>query len=562
MTSFAPVKECVVHLRPVGGSRMRSCVPAWRRCAVAGSLLLGAAASWAASPFDVRVFPTNGPHGAARVAVVLSMPPQHYVYADQIAVRATGATLVAVDHPKPHEKHDPFTDAVAKVYDRNTTLPFEVKAVATPGAPWVIHVEFQGCNDRVCFMPEKRDLSVSPAVAGAGAALAPPSVAGAPTSAPGNAAVSPARGFTVVGTTFGYMGADEFLAFLAGAGGRASADGGVAAEDAAPTGDSLRMAWERRGWLAMVLAILLGGLALNLTPCVLPMIPINIAIIGAGARGGSRARGFAMGGLYGLGIALAYGGLGLVVVLTGSKFGALNSSPLFNLGISALFAVMAAAMFGWINVDLSRFQAGIGGVPSGRRGAAAAFALGAVAALLAGACVAPVLISVLLLATDLQARGNALGLALPFLLGAGMALPWPFAGAGLAFLPKPGRWMEKVKVGFGILIVGFAVWYGLTGLRLLRSGAGSTAAELDAALAAADGRTVLVDFWATWCKNCHKMEATTFQDPRVAAQLRLLHVVKFQAENPRDTGVKAVMDRFGAIGLPTYVLLKPAAPGP
>jgi thiol:disulfide interchange protein len=312
----------------------------------------------------------------------------------------------------------------------------------------------------------------------------------------------------------------------------------------------------------MVLAILLGGLALNLTPCVLPMIPINIAIIGAGAQGGSRARGFAMGGLYGLGIALAYGGLGVVVVLTGAKFGALNSSPIFNLGIAVLFAVMAAAMFGWINVDFSRFQTGFGGGRSGQRGGAmAAFALGAVAALLAGACVAPVLISVLVLATDLQAKGNAMGLALPFLLGAGMALPWPFAGAGLAFLPKPGLWMEKVKFGFGILIVGFALWYGWTGVRLLRSGSGSTTADFEAALAAAGARPVLVDFWATWCKNCHKMETTTFKDPRVVAELKRFHVVKFQAENPRDTGVKAVMNRFGAIGLPTYVLLKPADAG-
>ena len=57
--------------------------------------------------------------------------------------------------------------------------------------------------------------------------------------------------------------------------------------------------FEGRGPLAILLLVFLGGLALNLTPCVLPMIPINLAIIGAGAQAGSRGRGFLLGGAYG-----------------------------------------------------------------------------------------------------------------------------------------------------------------------------------------------------------------------------------------------------------------------
>ena len=82
------------------------------------------------------------------------------------------------------------------------------------------------------------------------------------------------------------------------------------------------------GTLATLLLIAAGGFLLNFTPCVLPMIPINLAIIGAGTRARSRTEGFRNGAIYGLGMALAYGTLGLVVVLTGSKFGTLNSSRL------------------------------------------------------------------------------------------------------------------------------------------------------------------------------------------------------------------------------------------
>src|SRR5436305_13394097 len=74
--------------------------------------------------------------------------------------------------------------------------------------------------------------------------------------------------------------------------------------------------FEGRGPLMILLLVLIGGLALNLTPCVLPMIPINLAIIGAGAQAGSRTRGFMLGSAYGTAMALVYGAIGLVVILT------------------------------------------------------------------------------------------------------------------------------------------------------------------------------------------------------------------------------------------------------
>ena len=100
--------------------------------------------------------------------------------------------------------------------------------------------------------------------------------------------------------------------------------------------------FEGRGPLAILLIVLVGGLALNLTPCVLPMIPINLAIIGAGAQAGSRGRGFLLGAAYGGAMALVYGVLGLIVILTAGTFGTINASPWFNLGIAVLFVVLGA----------------------------------------------------------------------------------------------------------------------------------------------------------------------------------------------------------------------------
>ncbi|MBI2829321.1 MAG: thioredoxin family protein, partial [Acidobacteria bacterium] len=69
---------------------------------------------------------------------------------------------------------------------------------------------------------------------------------------------------------------------------------------------------------------------------------------------------------------------------------------------------------------------------------------------------------------------------------------------------------------------------------------------------------VLIDLWATWCKNCLTMDKTTLTDSEVTAALSGYVKIKFQAEDPGESPTQEVMQRFGAIGLPTYVILRPA----
>lgn len=373
-----------------------------------------------------------------------------------------------------------------------------------------------------------------------------------------------AKAFRIGARAAGYMRAEEFMEFLSS--GREGRDAG---------GRDLGSVVERKGWVLAIVLILAGGLALNLTPCVLPMIPVNLAIIGAGAEASDKRRGWLLGSAFGGGMAIVYGVLGLAVVATGATFGALNASPWFNAAIAALFLVMALAMFDVIPIDFSAFQSRVGGGGAKKGSLPAAFALGGVMALLAGACVAPVVISLLLFATDLYIGGRTFALFLPFLLGVGMALPWPFAGAGLSFLPKPGQWMRYVKYGFGIVILAAAVYYGYLAADLFAGrGAAARARVVQAqaesveggwmtslpdalALATERRQPVLIDFWASWCKSCLHMDRTTFKDPAVVAALDAFVAVKYQAERPADPDVKAVLDHFGVLGLPTYVVLLP-----
>ena len=90
-------------------------------------------------------------------------------------------------------------------------------------------------------------------------------------------------------------------------------------------------------------------------------------------------------------MAFVYGVLGVIVVLTASTFGTINASPWFNLGIAVLFVALSLAMFDVFEIDFSRFSGNIGS-GAGRGTFLLAFTMGTVAALLAGACVAPVVI--------------------------------------------------------------------------------------------------------------------------------------------------------------------------
>ena len=343
------------------------------------------------------------------------------------------------------------------------------------------------------------------------------------------------------------------------------------------SGVQQRGMFEGRGPLAILLIVLLGGLALNLTPCVLPMIPINLAIIGAGAQAGSRGRGFLLGGVYGAAMALVYGVLGLVVILTAGTFGTINASPWFNLGIAVLFVVLGLAMFDvladrFLPLRPSRFN------PTAGRGTfVLAFSMGAVAALLAGACVAPVVIQVVLFSSrSLRRRARPSRWRCRSCSASAWRCPWPIAGAGIASLPKPGAWMVRVKQAFGVLILATARVLRLRGVRAVREPVGRSGrgrrracrqqlregwhASLGEGLATAEReqKPVLIDMWATWCKNCldhGRDDARERRRESGAGRLREDQVPGRAAR--RGAGRSRSCSASMRSGLPTYVILRP-----
>ena len=448
-----------------------------------------------------------------KVLAAVNIPASFYIYAETLSfvsgelLRAPRAVVKEIDG----EKQAIFPAGVWQ---------WEFAAASPPAA-----VNWQACSDGLCMPPQKTEFLLTAGSTSASAAVSADRI------------ISNSR---LLESKAGFMTKKEFIAFLE--------------SDSAKTDRFAGL-----GIAALIIFTLLGGFALNLTPCVLPMIPINLAIIGASGGGRSAAW---RGACYGAGMTLVYGLLGVLAAVANVSFGTLNSTAGFNFAIGGVFLVMALAMAGVFNLNFSgAYTAKLRQLPLAQ--GMFAFLMGGVSALLAGACVAPVVISVLLFSSQAYGQGNWWALGLPFVLGLGMALPWPLAGLGIAILPKPGKFMVAVKYLFAVLIFGAAVYYTILGVGLLRhrsvDAAGKGIGTLQQAMAEAKEKKlpVLVEFTASWCKNCAEMERSVLPDPEVQKLLQQNFVfVRYNAEDPDEAETAALLKAWKVPGFPAFVKLE------
>jgi len=206
--------------------------------------------------------------------------------------------------------------------------------------------------------------------------------------------------------------------------------------------------------------LFLAGLVTSVTPCVYPMIPITVGILGgAGAESRSRRRTVAYVLLYALGLALVYASLGLLAGMSGSLFGTISSNRWAYLVMANLLLLAALAMLDVFPVSApARLVAWAGRF--GARSPGSVFLMGATSGLVAAPCGAPAFAAVLTFVS--HTRSAALGFLYLLVFSLGMTALLIVVGlsAGtLASLPKAGRWMSWVKKAAGVLILGMAEYY-------------------------------------------------------------------------------------------------------
>lgn len=345
------------------------------------------------------------------LSVTWDIAPDYYLYRDRIQFEGTTGPIAGVQMPDGEPIEDEF-------FGKSEVYHGQVTAVVDPGQARMLDMSWQGCAEAgLCYPPQHATLDLADYTHGDGTDGQSPSV-------------------------------DEVVS------------GGEASTGAALGEDQSLAASLAGGNAAWVLAVFFGlGLLLVFTPCVLPMLPIlSSLIVGSDARG---RRGFALSVAYVLPMAATYAVLGVVAALAGANLQAALQTP-WVLGVFALlFVTLALSMFGVYELQLPtglrhRLNNASNRQHGGHLGGAAI--MGALSALLVGPCMTAPLAGALLYIAD--SGDVVLGASALFALGLGMGAPLVIAGTvGARLLPRPGGWMTGVKVVFGFVLLGMAIWF-------------------------------------------------------------------------------------------------------
>jgi len=213
-------------------------------------------------------------------------------------------------------------------------------------------------------------------------------------------------------------------------------------------------------WWTMLGVFFLAGLGLSLTPCVLPMVPILSSIIAGQGGTVSTSRGFFLSLSYVLGMAATYTAAGALAALAGGQVQAMFQKPWIISLFAAMFFVLALGMFGLFELQMpTAVQTRLSQLADKQRGGTflGVAVMGALTALIVTTCVAPPLIGAL---TAIAQTGDvARGASALFAMSIGMGAPLLLVGASAGqVLPRVGPWMNTVKAGFGVMMVGIAIW--------------------------------------------------------------------------------------------------------
>ena len=215
----------------------------------------------------------------------------------------------------------------------------------------------------------------------------------------------------------------------------------------------------KKGLFWTFLVVFFAGFLTSLTPCIFPIIPITIAVLGRHAHLHSKGKNFILSILYVLGIAVTYAGLGIFAAGTGAIFGSFMSHPIVLAVICFIFLIMSLSMFGLFELQAPEFirRRSAGLQVSGYH---SAFIYGIIAGVVAGPCVGPVLVGILTFVAKSQNMWLGFWLLFDFAIGMGILfIAIGFSSQLTKMLPKSGAWMDSIKHFFGVMMLSASFYY-------------------------------------------------------------------------------------------------------
>src|SRR3989339_690408 len=381
------------------------------------------------SPFTVNVtlLKDRVPAGdLVPVSVTFTIAPNHHIYKDQVKIESGDSarfTVASTELPAGKIRYDQFLEKEVEDYVGQVQVKSFLqvsKDIPTGSYAVKLKVHYQGCSDKVCFAPKAEEFTLPVQVELAKAGVSKTQEA-------------------------------EKIPTVSKPGGKVESTG-------------IQKTIESRGIFVSLIIIFLAGVGLSFTPCVYPMIPITVAVIGGQAAGDqtmarSPLKAFFRSLIYVLGISIVYSAMGVAAASTGSLFGTALQSPWVIGFVVAVFVGLALSMFGVYYLQVPSFISDRLGTGT-RKGFIGVFVMGLVSGIVASPCIGPALASLLVYIASTGNKFLGFWMLFVFAWGIGVLLIvlGTFSGA-IKSLPKSGVWMETVERIFGLLLIGAALYY-------------------------------------------------------------------------------------------------------
>ncbi len=558
--------------------------PLWffavRLCIVFCHILFFYTASSAAAPVQVEVVQSQDKYpagGSYPILFKIRIAEKWYLHGPGKTDKSPVYTALAfqknpvvritdIAFPPPDKKKFSYSDEAVDVYSGHIQVRalLEVSEKAPPG-PLVIEgqLSYQSCTSACCMPPARISFPVN-------LSIAPP------------------------GAQVTFLNREEF---------KAENNSPVSRKKSYGNGLNATI-------LLNLLGIFLGGMALNLTPCIYPLIPITVSYFG-GKSGRIRGRTILHGLLYISGLAITNSLLGLTASLTGSMLGCFLQHPIVLIIVSGILFFMALSFFDFWQIQL---PAGLTRFASKNFGGYfGTFFMGLTLGIVAAPCLGPFMLG--LLTYVAQLGKPLLGFLYFLVLSLGMGIPLAvlavFSGT-LKKLPLSGEWLLWIRKGLGWVLVGMsayiiqplvpaptvrlkgaAIILGLAGLHLgwldrtrgtlplfkyFKKGVGVVLIALSAifflvlsptpksgimwvpydqsllAEAVQERKPVILDFYAQWCAPCRALEENVFSDPEIVALSQ--HFVTIRVDLTKShPGQDEIRKRYQIKGVPSIVFI-------
>lgn len=354
-----------------------------------------------------------------------------------------------------------------------------------------------------------------------------------------------------------------------------------------------------------------AGLAVNLTPCVYPMLTVTISIFRhKEGKIDTTLHSFLKAGVYVMGIAVMYSSLGLFAALSGSLFGGILQNQWVVLGIALMLFVLALDMFEVYQLRAPAWLTSkLGGVH--KVNYFGLFVSGMCVGVFAAPCIGPPVIALLTIVAE---KGDPyFGFWAFFIFSMGMGLPYLILGTYsklLKKLPKSGAWMTWVEHCFGVILLGFCAFYLAIGLKsewleyvfpatlifgslylgfVDKSGSKSIGfmrarwaiglvgmcvgatiiynsvtlkdtklvwqefTPVKLVMAQGKNKPVVIDFTADWCITCHELENYVFSHPDVIKELRRFTLLRVDATDFVAPDTQELLSKYELLGLPAVI---------